>query len=238
MIDTEKLDKLQRYSRTIAALGLALFFALIVISLWSLWRVRKEVADLEEKKQELTQQVEGAIQQANSIREELQALEAQKALLNQTISEIAKQHPDSVKEAINQVTVEQLNRAPSNQEKKKREYTMRALNDLVGTAPSVARNLTRVYLHIGDEDQRPRAFRIAKQLRQAGYLVPGIEEVGDRAPSGPTQVRCNARTEAEKGEAQKIVNLLQEWGVKAQLRLITDASKPWQYEIWFGSDFN
>lgn len=237
MINTEKLDRMQRYSRVIAALSLALFFALIVISFWSLWRVREEIADLEEKKQELTQQVTNTTEQVGKVREELQALEAQKELLSQTISEIAKQRPESVKAAINQAT-EQPDRPTTGQENKKLVYTRRAIDQVIQNAPSIARNLPLIYLHIGDDKQRKRARRIAEQLRQAGYVVPGIEEVGERAPPGPTQVRCNARTDAERNEAQKIVGLLRGWGVKAEFQQIRDTTKPWQYEIWFGSDFN
>jgi len=248
MIDTEKLDKLQRYSRVIAALSLAVFFALIVISLWSLWRVRKEIAGLEGRRQELTQNV----RELEAKRQELekqnaallpaavkQELQEQKPELSQTISEIAKQRPESVKKAINQATAEQLNQAPGNQENKRLEYTKQAIERLVQAAPNVARNLTRVYLHITDEKQRPRARRIAEQLKQAGYIVPAIEDVSDRKLRISTQVRYyDAFTEAEKEEAQKIRNLLRDWGIKAETLPIKAPSRPWQYEIWFGSDFN
>jgi len=239
MIDTEKLDKLQRYSRAIAALSLAIFFALIVISLWSLWRVRREVADLKETKQSLDQQV------ANS-REELQMLAAQikvqEAVLKVTLPEKAKQSPELVKEAINQVTDEQPNNPVNSQENKRIEYTKQAIQNLIQTAPSVARNLTRVFLQITEGKQRPRARLIAEQLKQAGYIVPAIEDVSDRKLRIPTQVRySDASTEAEKAEAKKILNLLREWGIEAKPIAIGDSPKPWrpwQYEIWFGSDFN
>lgn len=255
MIDTEKLDKLQRYSRTVAALGLAIFFALIVISLWSFWRVRKEIADLEQKRLELAQEVkeldakrqeleaQNAALLPAAVKQQLQAMEPQNmepqnAALSQTISEIAQQRPESVKKAINQVTAEQPDKPTTGQENKRVEYTKQAIDQLIQAAPSVAKNLTRIYLHIGDESQRPRARRIAGQLRQAGYLVPGIENVGERGMRNPTQVSYYARTDAEKDEAQKIIGLLQGWGIKAQNRPITVTSRPWQYEIWFGSDFN
>jgi len=245
MIDTEKLDKLQRYSRAIAALGLAIFFALIVISFWSLWRVRKEIAGLEDKKQELTRDVQKMEEKRRELEEQnaallpaavKQELQEQKPELSQTISEIAKQRPESVKKAINQAIAEQLSKAPSNQENKN---TKQAIERLVQAAPSVARNLTRVYLHITDEKQRPRARRIAEQLKQTGYIVPAIEDVSDRKLRISTQVRYyDAFTEAEKAEAQKIRSLLQEWGIKAEALPIKAPSRPWQYEIWFGSDFN
>jgi hypothetical protein len=231
MIDTEKLDKLQKYSRAIAALSLALFLALIVISLWSLWRVRKEVAGLEKRKQELTLDVQ-------RLETETEKLNTQYDLTSKTLEKIAEQRPESVTEAIHRTIAEQPDKPATGQDNKRNEYTKQAIEQLIQAAPSVARNLTRIYLHIGDESQRPRARRIAGELKQAGYLVPGIENVGERRRPRSTEVRYYARTDAEKDGAQKIITLLQGWGIKAKNERTDVATKPWQYEIWFGSDFN
>ena len=231
MIDTEKLDKLQKYSRAIAALSLALFLALIVISLWSLWRVRKEVAGLEKRKQELTLDVQ-------RLETETEKLKTQYDLTSKTLEKIAEQRPESVTEAIHRTIAEQPDKPATGQENKRNEYTKQAIEQLIQAAPSVARNMTRIYLHIGDESQRQRARRIAGELKQAGYLVPGIENVGERRRPRSTEVRYYARTDAEKDEAQKIIALLQGWGIKAKNERIDVGAKPWQYEIWFGSDFN
>lgn len=239
MIDTEKLDKLQKYSRVIAALSLTIFFALIVISFWSLYRVRNEITDLRKEASALEEKRQSLTEQITSTKGELQSLEAQRTVLSQTISEIAKQHPDSVKRAINQATAELPDKPVISQENKRIEYTKQVIEQLVQAAPSVARNLTRIYLQITDQKQRPRALRIAGQLKQAGYLVPPIEDVSDQDLRIQTQVRYYAKaSDAEKEEAQKIRNLLREWGIKAETRAIKDHSKPWQYEIWFGSDFD
>lgn len=238
MIDTDKLEKLQKYSRTIALVGMAIFFALIGVSLWSLLRVRNEISSLESKKQELTGQVAAATEQVNQKKEELKSLEMQQAVLSQTLSAIAKDQPASVKKAIGEVTADQVNQAPSRDtEKRKLEYTERAIGQLIQAAPRVARELTRVYLQIGNESQRGKAKEIATKLKQAGYLVPGIENVGEQAPNGPTEIRYFARTDAEREEANKIVNLLKDWGINTKNAPIRIATKPWQYEIWFSSDW-
>jgi hypothetical protein len=166
-------------------------------------------------------------------------MEPQNAALSQTISEIARQRPESFKKAIEQATNEQPDEPATGQENKRIEYAKKAIERLIPPAPSDARNLPRIYLHIGDESQRPRARRIAGQLKQAGYLVPGIENVGERRMPSSTEVRYyEALTDAEKDEAQKIIGLLQGWGIKAEDQEFKLYTKPWQYEIWFGSDFN
>jgi cell division protein FtsB len=238
MIDTEKLDKLQKYSRAIAALSLALFLALIVISLWSLWRVREEVAGLEKRKQELTLDLQRLETETERLETETEKLKTQYDLTSKTLEKIAEQRPESVTEAIHRTIAEQPDKPATGQDTKRNEYTKQAIEQLIQAAPSAARNMTRIYLHIGDESQRQRARRIAGELKQAGYLVPGIENVGERRRPRSTEVRYYARTDAEKDEAQKIIALLQGWGIKAKTERIDVASKPWQYEIWFGSDFN
>ncbi len=238
MIDTEKLDKLQKYSRAIAALSLALFFALIVISLWSLWRVRKEVAGLEERKRKLTVEAHRLETETERLKTEAEMLNIQLAFMRKYLGTISVDYPKVFKEAVNQAIFEQPDKPDTGQENKRLEYTKQVIEQLVRDDPSLTRNLTRIYLHIGDESQRPRARRIAGQLKQAGYLVPGIENVGERVRLSSTQVRYFARTDAEKDEAQKIIALLQGWGIKAEDLPIKVATKPWQYEIWFGSDFN
>ena len=39
----------------------------------------------------------------------------------------------------------------------------------------------RVYIQIGDEDQRARATEVVRLLQKRGYIVPGIENVGSKA---------------------------------------------------------
>jgi hypothetical protein len=228
MVDTEKLDKLQKYSRKIAALSLAVFFVFIGISFWSLWRVRKEVASLEDKKQSLAQSVED--------------LKLQQKVLSETISKIAIERPEAVKDAINQVTEQpdkpaaQPDKPAADQENNRVKIARIAVDQVIQSAPSVAKSLTRVFLQIGDESQRPRARRVSALLQKEGYVVPGIENVGNRAPQS-TQVRCKPRNDAERAEGQKLTSLLQDWGIKVIFQEIGDTTRPWQYEIWFGSDF-
>lgn len=235
MIDADKLDQLQKHARTIALLALAVFLVLIVVSLWSLWRVHGEITGLEQRKAEMTAQINQAQQEVQKLEEQRQALEEQREVLSKTISEIAASNPEPVKQAINLATAAQLKAPKDEQEKRKLKNTEEAIRQLTLNAPRAAGNLKRIYLHIGNEKQRERAQQLAQQLKQAGYIAPGIENVGDRAPQGPTELRCSWRNDAERDEALKIISLLQQWGVQMAAQPVKIATRPWQYEVWFGS---
>lgn len=235
MINTDRLNKLQRYARAIALLALAVFLVLIAVGLWSLWRVRNEIRGLEQRRAEMTAQINQAQQEVQKLEEQRRGLEQQREVLSKTISEIAARDPEPVKQAINEVTAEQLKKTPSDQDEKKRRYTEQAIAQVIEAEPRVARSLKRVYLHIGNEKHRERATQIAEQLKKAGYIVPGIENVGDNAPKGLTELRCSLRSDAERDEALKIIGLLQQWGVKMEPQPVKIAARPWQYELWFGA---
>jgi cell division protein FtsB len=236
MIDIERLDKLQRHARTIALLALAVFVVLIAVSLWSLWRVRGELRGLEQRKAEMTAQINQAQQEVQKLDEQRRALEVQREVLSQTISEIAARDPEPVKRALNATTASQLAAPQTEEEKKTRAYGQEAIRQLPLNSPRGAGSFKRIYLHIGNEKQRERAGQIAEQLKRAGYIVPGIENVSDRAPKGPTQLRCSWRNDTEREEALKIISLLQQWGVQMEPQPIKIAARPWQYEIWFGTE--
>jgi hypothetical protein len=50
-----------------------------------------------------------------------------------------------------------------------------AINHAFDSDPEAAKLLTRVYIHMGAQSQHKRATEIAKALRTAGFLVPGID---------------------------------------------------------------
>lgn len=235
MIDIERLDKLQQRARTIALLALIVFLALIAVSLWSLWRVRGEIHGLEERKTALTAQINQAEQEVQKLEEQRRALEEQRQVLSKTISEIAVRDPEPVKQAINAATATQLKAPQNEQERKQQEYGQQAIRQLTLNAPRVVGSLQRIYLHIGNEQQRARAGQIAEQLKQAGYIVPSIEHVRDGAPQ-VTQLRCSWRNDTERAEAVKIIGLLQQWGVRVEPQPVKVDARSWQYEIWFGNE--
>ena len=93
----------------------------------------------------------------------------------------------------------------------------------------------RVYIHIASEDQRPTAVVARTALRAAGYLVPGIENVGSKSPA-TAQLRYFITDEESLGE--KISAVLQGAGIPAPANFITGFAnaniRPHHFELWFG----
>ncbi len=94
-----------------------------------------------------------------------------------------------------------------------------------------------IYLHISNEEQRPRAEEIARLLRQNGIKVPGIQKV-----SGATRSDVRYFRREDESEAQGIAKLLNEYlvagaPIKPQLIKGFEQRVPRkQYEIWFAPD--
>jgi hypothetical protein len=97
----------------------------------------------------------------------------------------------------------------------------------------------RVYLHILDERQRRAATIVQKQLQEAGYSVPGIEQL----EKGPSASEIRFFTSDDAAGADRLRAVLQRAGVELVIRDLTKryatstAIRPGQFEIWFGSDF-
>jgi len=111
----------------------------------------------------------------------------------------------------------------------------RAADKVQLQATAIARSLPRVYVHIEGEEQRAAARAISDKLAAAGWPVPGIERVGNRAPA-TTQLRYFRKEEV--AEAVKITKALEGAGVVAKTELIrgyetSEAIRPMHFELWF-----
>lgn len=113
---------------------------------------------------------------------------------------------------------------------------------------SIEQNLTditavaapRVYIHISNRSQNSIAKRVATILQKNGFVVPGIENVGNKSPQ-VTQVRYFNNSEQEKKDVKYILGLFKKQDIRVdeQLVSLTGQSKvrPRHYEIWFGIDY-
>lgn len=112
---------------------------------------------------------------------------------------------------------------------------------------SIEQNLTeqtaiaapRVYIHISNTSQNSPAKKIAMILQKNGFVVPGIENVGNRSPQ-VTQVRYFNSSNQELKDVKYISSLIlkQNLRVDEQLVRLTGQRKvrPRHYEIWFGRE--
>ena len=126
---------------------------------------------------------------------------------------------------------------------------LQGLNDVIAQIPSdqfrkaadstqpTAKLPVRVYVHIASEKQRAAAENAASKLRDAGYVVPGIEYVGAKAPK-PTQVRFFHRTDEQEPDLPRIIRTLHDAGIEAhgQYTALPGTVRPHQFELWFGTE--
>ncbi len=116
-----------------------------------------------------------------------------------------------------------------------------AFKSAVESSPKAAQTLPRVYEQIASERQRPEAKMVADQLSARGYIVPGIEYVGAKAPR-KTQVRYfkDFDNEQTKKDLREILDTLTAAGVQATPAPIpgyetSTKIRQRHYELWFGS---
>jgi hypothetical protein len=68
----------------------------------------------------------------------------------------------------------------------------------------------RFYIHVADESQRGPAQKLRSALTEQGWVVPGIEIVGGRAPVWNNELRYFRKSEAGVPEAKEILKVLKE----------------------------
>lgn len=112
---------------------------------------------------------------------------------------------------------------------------------------SIEQNLTeqtavaapRVYIHISNTSQNIPAKKMAMILQKNGFVVPGIENVGRKAPQ-VTQLRYFNNSDQEKKDVKYILALLNKQGQRIDeqfVRLTGQRTiRPRHYEIWFGRE--
>ena len=98
----------------------------------------------------------------------------------------------------------------------------------------------RVYIQIGDEDQRARATEVVRLLQKRGYIVPGIENVGSKARiPARSQLRYYQTDSVAEADIKDIVSTLRGIGIEIQTPppIASSNVRPRHYELWFGKDF-
>jgi hypothetical protein len=107
--------------------------------------------------------------------------------------------------------------------------------------PPTARPIpARVYVQIFEETQRARARELQSTLEAAGFVVPGIENVG--STRAPRQTESDVRFyggATDMSDIAAIRNIANRFGVtlkEVPLKASTRV-RPRHYELWLGKDF-
>jgi predicted metal-binding membrane protein len=113
-----------------------------------------------------------------------------------------------------------------------------ALDQAFEADPNAAKLLVRVYIHIHDESQRRGAQQVARALRNAGYIVPGI----DLKPQAVkiSQVHYYANDSQSLSDADGIAKAAATAGIQVTTRQVppaaTDKLKPRAYGLWLAAN--
>lgn len=113
-----------------------------------------------------------------------------------------------------------------------------ALDAAFDADPNAAKVLVRVYIHIHAQPQRRRAVEVARALRAAGYIVPGI----DLKPQSVTQSEVHYYTDDRQSvsDADAIAKVVAAAGVPCQARQVpqaqSDKLKPRAYGLWLAAN--
>lgn len=220
-IDEHKLDRLQSTARLLAIGVLLVFVALIGYSGYRLRGIQKQIeastATLDEQRIKLRKQEEALAEgrrRKAELEGEIAEVEQRLAAMRELSSRIAQENPALVR---------------------------RAAEEAIVANPATAASLPRVFPQIRREAQRAGAREIARKLETAGFLVPGIENVGDKSPRR-SQVRYFRQNEEGRKDVRELVDLLRQAGVTAEATFVEGYEESIQarrqYEIWFGDDFS
>jgi hypothetical protein len=219
-LNLRRLESIQRLLQYGAAAALLITLALFVYASFELHGINGKIENANSDLQ--TQRKE--IEKNNVI------IESQKSTINsqdKTISVLVNPtqqlSPEQAKEV--QQTVE-------------KSVAQTAIENPTGGEKKIA---ARIYVQIGDEDQRQRASEAVSLLQKKGYIVPGIENVGGKAniPS-VSEIRYYQTDDVAQEDIKDIVSLLGGIGVNLRVpknSLSSSGVRPRHYEIWFGKDF-
>lgn len=212
MVDESQLHRLRIAARGLAILSLVVFVGLIAFSAYQLYGIQERVRL--------------ATAQLARTEAKLKEAESRKVALDQEIADL-----ETSVEALKEISARAARQSP--------EVIKQATEETIAANPRAAQTLPRVFLQIGDESQREAAESVVARLQKAGFLVPGIENVGSKAPE-LTDLRSFHRTDPTDSDVQAIVDVLEAAGVAVKPVPVPgyeDVTKKRHYELWFGQDF-
>jgi len=215
-LNLRRLEDIQRLLQYGAVLVFVVFLGLITFSYFQWRKIERQIAA---QRETLKQQTDTLKQQQQEIKQNQEKIDAQKAVL------------DGFSEVIRESVPMRSNTQAAGEQ--------RTIELSIPKDVNARQVPARVYFHIAREDQRRRAGGVARQLQDGGYLVPGIEYVGQRAP-GPSELRFCATDDTAKQDVDGITNLMAKLSIKLKPQVIRSGCgnvRPRHYEIWFGDDF-
>ena len=213
-LDLGKLELIRRWSLYAAALVLVIFVALFVGGIIKLNEISARISEGKVTLQRQTNLIE---ENNRKIKSQDETIKGQDETITVLLNPDQQLNPEQAKQV--QQTVER---------------------NIVQTG-SEKKIAARIYIQIGDEDQRKRASEAVRQLQKKGYIVPGIENVGGKGKIPlVSQLRYFQTDSVAQEDIKDIVSTLSGLGINLKVPknpLTSTGVRTRQYEIWFGQDF-
>ena len=213
-IDQRRLADIRRTSKSIITVGFAAFLAMICFSGYQLYWMNKEIAAKDRRMKESTATLRQLALEIETKRNELTILDKRILLLNDALAILGNENPDLAQRVAGPATQDDP-----------REATM----------------LPRIYIHIQNRSQRAMAKRVAEELAEQGYVIPGIERVDPSRSPNATQFRYFRLNELEFQDVEEIVRSIRALDLDVKDVYVPGydnraTMEPRHYELWFGSD--
>ena len=210
-LNLRRLERIQRFLQYASFLVLLVFVALIVLSYFQLRRVKREIAE----QQALIQKQKDEIKNNEAtLANQKKLSEAQSAVIS----------------VLQRPTLAATEANPAEGAR-----TREAVEDSLPKVNDVRQLPARIYMQIAREDQRRRAAAIARRLQAAGFIVPGIENVREKAPTNSQLRYCDGVNYLQE-DLDDITNALARISVSVTRQRLSRCGnvRPRHYEIWLG----
>jgi hypothetical protein len=212
-LDLGKLELVRRWSQYAAAVVLVIFIALFVVGSIQLNRI---YASISEGKKTLNEQSEKIRLNDLKIKSQEEKIKGQ------------------------DTTIKTLLNPAQPLDREQRQQVLQIVETSLGQTGGEKKIAARIYVQIGDENQRKRATEVVERLQKKGYIVPGIENVGKARLPNSSQVRYYATDTVTREDIKDIVETLGSMGIEIEVPknpLNSSGVRPRHYELWFGRDF-
>jgi len=229
MIDLKKLDAIQKIAQRVALLSLVVFILLIAFSGYKLYSINRQIDDKSKELEDKINWIKQKDEELAAKQAQLKELTDKYATLNRLYSQTVAASPESAKQA----AVQEIEANPK---------TAQATIAVIEANPVTARILPpRVYIQIKDDSQRARAKEVVEKLRAGGFIAPGIEGVGEKAPP-KTELRYFNQGDAAINDVRNIVEILKGENISVKETFVSGQEnsnkiRARHYELWFGADF-
>jgi hypothetical protein len=213
-LNLRRLERIQRWLQYIAGFVLLIFIVSIFISYFELRRIRRDIAERQDEVRKLNLEID---KRRTQVKSQLETIESQSTSIS----------------VLQEATIV-ANEANPNQPEQKKETIEKSIAQTGDARPLPV----RIYLQIAREEQRKKCAQVARQLQTRGYLVPGIENVREKAPN-KSELRFCPKGNSVDEDLAGITDALKAISISVNRVRLSNCQnvRSRHYEIWFSEEW-